>query len=244
MIRRAIIVLSGPEDGQRFIKIVPDLRAHGLEEAVVLHLLPGGRGPAEPMAELANWVRHFEAALPKVELALKRGDATRWIFELARIRDVELVAISAPPRGTAWDIERVSSPLRTLGIPILYLPERDLEASLRGLVLLAVKVPGTLADVAPKLSGFLGGCPLRGIHVAAANEDRREIEVAGITLDIIPEEGSVATTLFNAAAEREATLLTIMAGERGGRRRTPPAPVVKPLLETTERPLLIWPADV
>ncbi len=72
MITRAIFVLSSPEAAHQFLRILPDLRALGLSEATLLHLVEAKRGPAEPMPELANWVRHFEAAIPKVELALKR----------------------------------------------------------------------------------------------------------------------------------------------------------------------------
>ena len=86
MIKRAIFVLTSPEAGEQFLRVLPDLRGIGLTDAMVLHLLSADPGPAEPMPELANWVRHFEAAIPNVELALKRGNAVKWLYELARVR--------------------------------------------------------------------------------------------------------------------------------------------------------------
>ena len=94
VIKRAIFVLTSPEAGEQFLRVLPELRGIGLAEATVLHLLPADPGPAEPMPDLANWVRHFEAAIPKVELALKRGDAVKWIYDLARVRDIDVVVIS------------------------------------------------------------------------------------------------------------------------------------------------------
>lgn len=122
LIERAIFVLSGPEAGLRFLQVLPDLRDMGLTEAMILYLMSARGGPVEPMPEVANWVRHFETAIPKVELALKRGDPVKWLYELARVRAADLIIISGAPDGVDWDLEHVTSPLRTLGIPILYLP--------------------------------------------------------------------------------------------------------------------------
>ena len=211
---------------------------------MILHLLPAGRGPAEPMAELANWVRHFESAIPRVELALKRGDATRWIFELARIRDVQLVTISAAPHGVGWDIERVSSPLRTLGIPILYLPEAGFTSPIAERVLIAVKARETLEKIGPGLVRLFGGERLSAIRVDTDGGAGEVERIGGIDLEVLPQEASVAATLLRAAAEREATLLGITTGEDADTQGRPPGtPVVKPIIEATERPVLMWPVD-
>lgn len=244
VIQRAIFVLSDPNDGQRYLQALPDIQDMGLEEAVILHLLPGKPGPAEPMPELANWVRHFEAALPRVELALKRGDTVRWISELARIRDVQVVAISAAPKGNEWDIERVSSPLRSLGIPILYIPPDQTSISLSGDVLLAVKAPSTLEDIAPDVLDLFGGERLSAVYVGEDDDYPGITEVAGISFETVRQEVSVADTLLAEAERRRATLIAILTGEKRAARDTPKdPPVVKPLVEGADRPVLIWPAE-
>ncbi len=243
MITRAIFVLTSTEAGEQFLKVLPDLRALGLSEATVLHLVSAHPGPAEPMPELAIWVRHFEAALPKVELALKRGDPVKWIYELARVRAVDIVVISGVPNGTDWDFERVSSPLRALGIPILFLPEEHVEGRLCDHVLVATRSPDTLERAVAGLKDWFGAAHLRAVHVSRTRESLPALECGGVSLEIVSDEGDVADTLLRQAEEWGATLVTILAevetdvGAEGG------TPVVKPLIQDSMRPILIWPAQ-
>lgn len=242
MITRAIFVLTGTEAGEQFLRVLPDLRALGLTEATVLHLVSAQPGPAEPMPELANWVRHFEAALPKVELALKRGDPVKWIYELARVRAVDIVVISGVPNGTHWDFERVSSPLRALGIPILYLPEEYREAALCDQVMVAIKAPDTMERAVSGLQKWFSSGQLRAVRVCCGSEDGPTPECAGVDLEVVDEEGDVATTLLHEAEVWGATLVTILAEveseDLGGG-----VPVVRPLIQESVRPVLIWPAQ-
>ncbi len=245
MITQAIFVLTSPKAGEQFLRVLPDLRAIGLAEAMILHLVSAKRGPAEPMADLANWVRHFEAAIPKVELALKRGDPVKWIYELARVRQVDIVVISGAPNGVEWDLAQVSSPLRSLGIPILYLPKQQIEGPLGERVLIAVKAADTLDRAISGLREWFGFDELRAIRVADSVADGDRRECSGVHLEIVSEEGDVAATLLHQAERCGATLLTILADEEGeiaGARHG--VPVVKPLIETTLRPVLIWPSVV
>jgi hypothetical protein len=243
VVKRAIFVLTSPEAGEQFLRVLPDLREIGLSEATVLHIMPAHPGPAEPMPDLANWVRHFEAAIPKVELALKRGDPVRWIYELARVRRVEIVVISGVPNGTEWDFERVSSPLRRLGIPILFLPDEEIEGSLKERILVAVKAPETLERAVPRLRDWLGSDLLRAIRVTRSKRDGDRKECSGVQLETIQARGDVATTLLQQAQECRATLVTILAEEEAPAGEAQSViPVVKPLIETTDRPVLIWPA--
>lgn len=241
MIARAIFVLNGREAGAQFLKVLPDLRAIGLSEATILHLVSARKGPAEPMPELANWVRHFESAIPKVELALKRGNAVKWIYELARVRHADIVVISDARQGADWDLERISSPLRSLGIPVLYLPEHGVTESLSERVLVAIKSPDAFDRALPGLVEWFGAGRLEGIHVAS-RADARVRECAGVTLRTIPQTRDVATSLSECAAERGATLIALLADDEGvaedGQRGVP---VVRPFIERTDRPVLIWP---
>jgi hypothetical protein len=238
VITRAIFVMTSPEAGEQFLRIVPDLRDIGLAEATLLHLVSAQPGPAEPMADLANWVRHFEAAIPKVELALKRGDPVKWIYELARVRHVDLVVVSGIPNGTEWDFERVSSPLRTLGIPILYLPDEDIEGSLKERVLVAVKAPETFNHAVPRLKEWIGSNQLRAIRVSPNDVD----DILDNGLEVVAQVDDIATTLLEHAERCGATLVTILADEEADADVATGTPVVKPLIETTDRPVLIWPA--
>jgi hypothetical protein len=221
LITRAIFVLTSTEAGEQFLKVLPDLRALGLSEATVLHLLSAQPGPAEPMPELATWVRHFEAALPKVELALKRGDPVKWIYELARVRAVDIVVISGVPNGTAWDFERVSSPLRKLGI----------------------RTPDTLERAVSGLQDWFSAGRLRAVHVSPAREAGAADECNGVSLEIVSEKGDVAGTLLRQAEEWGATLLTILAEVEADNTEEGGVPVVKPLIHDSVRPILIWPAQ-
>jgi hypothetical protein len=243
LITRAIFVLTSTEAGEQFLKVLPDLRALGLSEAMVLHLVSAQPGPAEPMPELATWVRHFEAALPKVELALKRGDPVKWIYELARVRAVDIVVISGVPNGTDWDFERVSSPLRVLGIPILYLPEEHLKGQLCDQVLVAIRAPDTLERVVPGLRDWFSTAQLRAVHVSAVPEVGAAHECSDVRLEIVTEKGDVASTLLRQAEKWGATLLTILAeGEADGAGQGG-IPVVKPLIQDSVWPILIWPTQ-
>ncbi len=240
---RAIFVLTSTEAGEQFLKVLPDLRALGLSEATVLHLVSAQPGPAEPMPELATWVRHFEASLPKVELALKRGDPVKWIYELARVRAVDMVVISGVPNGTDWDFERVSSPLRALGIPILFLPEEHVEGRLCDQVLVAIRSPDTLERAVAGLQDWFGAGRLRAVHVAPNFEAAVQRECNGVGLEVVTNRGDVAGTLLSHAEEWGATLLTILAeGEANGVEEGG-VPVVKPLIECSAWPILIWPAQ-
>ncbi len=243
MITRAIFVLTGPEAAEQFLGVLPDLREIGLSEATILHLVSAQPGPAEPMPELANWVRHFEAVIPRVELALKRGDPVKWIYELARVRHVDIVVISGVPNGTHWDFERVSSPLRVLGIPILFLPDEEIRASLKEQVLVAVKAPEAFQQAVQELKNWLSPSHIRAIRVTRSNEPGDDGECSGVRLEPVTESVDVVTTVLQQAEEWGATLITILADEAA------PAddaqrgiPVVKPLIESTDRPILIWPA--
>ncbi len=242
VIQRAIFVLTGPEAGQQFLRVIPDLRGIGLSEATLLHMLSAQPGPAEPMPELANWVRHFEAAVPAVELALKRGDPVKWIFELARVRSVDLVVICSEPDGSDWDLERVSSPLRSLGIPVLLLPDAQLHCSLGERVLVAVKAPGSLEAA---MSGLGKWFPAERLHAVRVVKHLRAAErrVRGrARLDVVEEEVDVATTLLQMAEQRDATLLAVLAGEEAkANAGLAGVPVVQPLIEATHLPILIWP---
>jgi hypothetical protein len=243
VITRAIFVLTSPKAGEQYLRVLPDLRAIGLAEAMILHLVSAKRGPAEPMPDLANWVRHFEAAIPKVELALKRGDPVKWIYELARVRQVDIVVISGARNGVEWDLERVSSPLRSVGIPILYLPESPLHAPLGDRVLVAVKSAETLDRTVSKLREWFGFDELRAVRIADSVADGQRRECSGVQLEIVSDEGDVATTLLHQAERCGATLLTILADEEDDFARAAQGfPVVKPLIATTPRPILIWPS--
>lgn len=243
MITRAIFVLTSTEAGEQFLKVLPDLRALGLSEATVLHLVSAQPGPAEPMPELATWVRHFEAALPKVELALKRGDPVKWIYELARVRAVDIVVISGVPNGTDWDFERVSSPLRVLGIPILFLPEQDLKGQLCDQVLLAIRAPEALELAVSGLRDWFSTGRLRAVHVSPACEADAPYECDGVSLEIVDEKGDIAAALLRQAEQWGATLLTILAEGEADGADEPGVPVVKPLIQDSVRPILIWPAQ-
>ncbi len=242
VIQRAIFVLTGPEAGQQLLRVIPDLRGIGLSEATLLHMLSAQPGPAEPMPELATWVRHFEAAVPSVELALKRGDPVKWIFELARVRRVDLVVICSMSDGEDWDLERVSSPLRSLGIPVLLLPDAELHSSLGERVLVGVKAPESLEAAISGLGRWFRAERLHAVRVVK-NARRVDQRLAGtLRLDVVEEEGDVATTLLQRAEQCHATLLTVLADEEA----KPNAglagvPVVQPLIEATHLPILIWP---
>ncbi|UCC74499.1 MAG: hypothetical protein JSV86_08080 [Gemmatimonadota bacterium] len=240
---RAIFVLTSAEAGEQYLRVLPDLRALGLAEATVLHLVSAQPGPAEPMPGLANWVRHFEAALPKVELALKRGDPVKWIYELARVRAVDIVVISGVPNGTEWDFERVSSPLRSLGIPILYIPEEYIGGALCDQILVAIKAPDTLEGAVCELQEWFSSGRLRAVRVSTGSEDGAPEECGGVDLEIVKEKGDVATTLLQHAEEWGATLLTILAQEDSEAAGESAVPVVKPLIQESARPVLIWPAQ-
>ena len=236
-------MLTSPEAGEQFLRVLPDLRGIGLTEATVLHLLSAEPGPAEPMPELANWVRHFEAAIPKVELALKRGNAVKWLYELARVRHVDIVVISSATEDEDWDLERASSPLRSLGIPILFLPLKPVEGSLGSRVLIGVKGPETFERTVPQLVEWFGPGQLRAIRVAYEQQTNGFPECSGVKLETVLSEDDVATALLEQADNCNATLLTILAEEepQGAESQTG-VPVVKPLIDDADRPVLIWPS--
>ena len=239
MIHHAIFVLSAPEDARMFLKILPDLQDLGLQEATLLHLLPAGPGPAEPMPELANWVRHFETSLPRTDLALKRGNPARWISELARVRRTHVVILSTPPKGRSWDIERVSSPLRNLGIPILYLPQGVAEPSLQGDVLIAVKNSETLSTAGPELRQLFAPRHIEAVQIVDGDGDPETEELGGIELRRIRSDETVAEALLEVTTRREPSLLTIMNAETAD---GPGAgvPIVKPVLAGARWPVLMW----
>jgi hypothetical protein len=244
VIKRAIFVLTSPEAGEQFLRVLPELRGIGLTEATVLHLLPADPGPAEPMPELANWVRHFEAAIPKVELALKRGDAVKWLFELARVRDVDIVVISSATHEEDWDLERVSSPLRSLGIPILFLPESPVEGSLGSRVLVAVKGAATFERTVPQLVEWFGSGQLRAIRIVGEAQTNSYPECDGVKLETVQSDDDIATTLLQQAHDCRATLVTILADDPSEKAAdSTGVPVVKPLVEESDRPVLIWPGS-
>ncbi|HSG81658.1 MAG TPA: hypothetical protein VLC48_05375 [Gemmatimonadota bacterium] len=240
--KRAIFVLTSPEAGEQFLRVLPDLRGMGLTDATVLHLLSAEPGPAEPMPELANWVRHFEAAIPNVELALKRGDPVKWLYDLARVRKVDIVVIAGATEDEDWDLERVSSPLRRLGIPILFLPECPVEGALASRVLVAIRAPEAFERAVNQLADCFGAGQLRAVRVAEEASTDSCPECAGVRLETIAEDYDVATTLLKEAEEYGATLLTILADEGEDDGQKTGIPVVKPLIDETDRPVMIWPA--
>jgi hypothetical protein len=243
VIKRAIFVLNSPDAAEQFLRVLPELRALGLSEATILHLVSAQPGPAEPMPELATWVRHFEAALPKVELALKRGDPVKWIYELARVRDVDMVVISGVPNGTDWDFEGVSSPLRALGIPILHLPEEQLQGALCDQILIAIKGPESLERAVSGLRGWFGAARLRAVRVSKAVDEGECAECDGVSMEVVAEKGDVASTLLEQAEQCGATLVTILAEEDEVDASRRGKPVVKPLIQDSHWPVLIWPAE-
>lgn len=237
-------MLTSPEAGEQFLRVLPDLRGIGLTDAMVLHLLSADPGPAEPMPGLANWVRHFEAAIPNVELALKRGNAVKWLYELARVRQVDIVVIAGTAQDEEWDMERVSSPLRSLGVPILYLPDNQIEGSLAARVLVAVRSPETFERAVKQLVEWFDPAQLKAVRVADEADADICPECSGVKLETVPEEDDVATTLLHQAARCDATLLTILADEdANGPGMSTGVPVVKPLIEETDRPVMIWPME-
>lgn len=213
-----------------------------MTEAMLLHLVAAKRGPAEPMADLANWVRHFEAAVPKVELALKRGDPVKWIYELARVREVEMVVLSGIPNGVTWDFERVSSPLRRLGIPVLFLPRDYSYAPLGERILLAIKSIENLERSGPEISNWFRGEEISAVRVGGPNEASGNRTYAGMKLTTLARKGDVASTLLDHASRCGATLLTILAraDEDVGKAHTG-TPVVGPVVERVRCPVLVWP---
>jgi len=241
VISRAIFVLTGHEAGEQFLRILPDLRVLGLAEATILHLVSAKKGPAEPMPELATWVRHFESAIPKVELALKRGDPIKWIYELARVRGVDVVVISGAQPSTGWDLKRVSSPLRSLGIPILYLPHAQTATNLGDRVLVAIKTPEAFERVIPALVEWFGSERLEAVRVTS-QDDGVARECSGVTLRTVREVKNVAATLSRCAVDSEATLVALVADDMGAvEDALEGVPVVAPFVEMTDRAVLIWP---
>lgn len=245
MIERAIFVLTSEVAGQQFLHLLPDLRSMGLSEATILHVLSERSGPAEPMPELATWVRRFEAAIPKVELALKRGDAMKWIHELARVRHVDVLVVSGIPDGVNWDFDCITSPMRTVGIPVLYLPDGTLAGySLTDRVLLAIKYLVHFESVKSELGNWLGPAELQGVHISDSG-GRGESECGEASLQVIPKHKDVATTLLAHAARQDATLITLLSYEDEGELREPAGRlVVRPLVQATRRPILIWPTQI
>lgn len=242
MITRGIFVLTSPEAGEQFLHVIPDLRAIGLAEAMLLHPVAAKRGPAEPMADLASWVRHFEAAVPKVELALKRGDAVKWIYELAKVREAEIVVLSGIPNGVTWDFERVSSPLRRLGIPVLFLPRSYSYAPLGERVLLATKSTEGLERFAAEISSWFRGDEINAVRIGGPDEENDDRTVAGVKLTTLATKGDVAGTLMDHASRCRATLLTILArAEEDTRKGQAGSPVVRPIIEGVSCPVLVWP---
>lgn len=243
MIARAIFVLTDREAGEQFLRILPELRAIGLAEATILHLVSAKKGPAEPMPGLANWIRHFESAIPKVELALKRGDHVKWIYELARVRNVDIVVISGARPSAGWDLERVSSPLRSLGIPILYLPHSHAGAELSDRVLVAIKTPEAFERVVPGLVEWFDSDRLEAVRVAS-QEEAETRECSGVSLRTIREVDNVATSLARCASERGVTLVALVADDTGAvEDKQRGIPVVAPFIEMADWPVLIWPTN-
>jgi hypothetical protein len=242
VMKRAIFVLTSPQAGEQFLRVLPDLRGMGLTDATILHLLSAEPGPAEPMPELANWVRHFEAAIPNVELALKRGDPVKWLYDLARVRRVDIVVIAGATQDEDWDLERFSSPLRRLGVPILYLPERPVEGSLASRVLVAIRAPEAFERTAKQLTDCFGAGGMRAVRVAEEASRDNCPECEGVRLETVAEDYDVATTLLKEARSYGATLLTILADEGEPEEGRTGVPVVKPLIDETDRPVMIWPA--
>lgn len=243
MIERAIFVLTNREAGEQLLGILPDLLDLGLDHLTLLHLLPARRGPVEPMPELATWVRHFEAAVPEVDLALKRGDPIRWISELSRTRRIQLVVLPGD-RDETWieNLERVTSPLRALGVPVLFLPRGIRPSGLLERVCIAVKHPPELDRLAREIRAALGPVPLTALHVPAEEPEPGEPPAVDVGLHTVATDNGVASALLQETSRRKASLLILTAGDpdpaAGGR------PVVRPLVAGTDGPVLIWPDAV
>jgi nucleotide-binding universal stress UspA family protein len=240
LIERAIFVLTSPATGQQLLNVLPDLRGIGVSEATILHFVGAARGPAEPMPQLANWVRHFESSLTRVELALKRGDPARWIHELARLRDVHLVVLPGAYEGVIQSLERVTSPLRQLGIPLLVLPAETSDDPLFDRVVLAARSVETVDLLVPDLRSSLGPHALSALHVAAFGRPTRSRR-ADVEVEIVPTEGGIADTILRHAARRRATLVVVLAGEGTADPGGTGVSVVRPLVADSIRPILIWP---
>lgn len=236
-----MFVLSGPDAGRRFLTALPDLLELGLTEATLLHLLSASRGPAEPMPDLANWVRHFEASVPRVELALKRGDPMRWICDLARLHQVELVVLDGGTAEATRVFERASSRLRVLGVAALFLPAGRRRLTLLERVLIAVGSPTTADRAAPGLVRLLRDRGFTAVHVLH-NGDPRPTAAAGVPITYIESINGIAETLLAYLAERRATLLVLPIDEPGADDAPgSAAAIVQPLLESVTCPVLIWP---
>lgn len=242
MIERALFVIAGTDSARRFLSALPELRQVGLSELTVVHLLPAGRGPAEPMADLAHWIRNFESVVPTVELRLKRGDPVRWISELARVRRAQLVVLAEEPTDTWLQyLERVSSPLRHLGVPILLLSSRGRPGPLFERIAVAVKSPVTLDRVASDLQTTLDVVSLVAVHVLTEDETAANGEPVGTNLVAVIPANGIASTLLDFATRERATLLVLMAEEPDIPASEPETPVVRHILLDAHLPILIWP---
>ncbi len=156
---------------------------------------------------------------------------------------MDIVVISGVPNGTDWDFERVSSPLRTLGIPILYLPDEQLSEPLAKRILLGIKVPDTFEPAVEALLGWFSSGQLAAVCVSRDTAAGKHDACHGVKLEVVPPKGDVAMTLLDEVDRQRATLLAILAEEEAddAKRRRRGTPVVKPLLEMAKRPVLIWP---
>jgi hypothetical protein len=84
--------------------------------------------------------------------------------------------------------------------------------------------------------------PIRAVRVAQAGRDGSAAESNGVSLETLVEIDDVATTLLQQAEQCRASLLTILADESSADGETPRGvPIVKPLIESTHCPVLIWP---
>lgn len=244
LIERAIFVLTGRQAAQRFLGILPDLLDLGLTELTLLHPLPSRPGPVEPMTDLANWVRHFEAAVPEVDLALKRGNPVRWISELARYRKSELVVLP-PDMDRIWieNLERVRSPLRALGVPVLVLPREAPRHSLLEHVCVCIRDLDALEAVVANLQEFLGAVPVKAIHVPTTEEEAAA-EGLEIAVNVVADGDGIGRTLLEEAEREEASLLVLLTG--GGEiveGSIKGAPVVRPVITGANRPVLVFPSS-
>ncbi len=164
------------------------------------------------------------------------------------MREAQLVVLSGTPAEVEWDFERVSSPLRKLGVPILYLPEAEISTPLARHVLLAVKAPEVLNVTGQALREWCGARTLQAVCVVGRSGDPDTARVSDIPLEIVCRSNGVADTLLEVAAQQDASLLAILAGPgvpdaSSGDAAEEPTPVVKPLIARTPLPILVWPVS-
>jgi hypothetical protein len=110
-------------------------------------------------------------------------------------------------------------------------------------VLVAIRSPDTLERAVSGLQDWFGAGRLRAVHVSPTLEAGAPREYDGVGLEVVSNRGDVAGTLLSQAEEWGATLLTVLAEREANSVEEGGIPVVKPLIEGSAWPILIWPAQ-